>query len=280
MSVVADDLIVASEPVLLLRKDLRAAAESLGLKEVRYLVDLYYQMQDYRKASANQVRSLDAAQEPHMAITWAQGSMQRMEDDIKAMLDRYTMVEPTGMGAWAREIVGIGPVLSAGLLAHIEIERAPTVGHIWRFAGLDPTLSWDKGQKRPWNADLKVLCWKIGQSFMKTQNHSRDTYGKLYVQRKTIEQARNDSGELANQAAEKLERFKIGKTTDAFKAYSEGRLPPAHIDARARRWVVKLFLSHWWEEAYVRHHGTPPPLPYPISFQSHAHKIERPNPGS
>src|SRR5581483_161544 len=25
---------------------------------------------------------------------------------------------------------------------HIDIEKAPTAGHIWRFAGLDPTLRW------------------------------------------------------------------------------------------------------------------------------------------
>ena len=37
---------------------------------------------------------------------------------------------------------GIGPVIAAGLLANIDIKQAPTVGHIWRFAGLDPTNKW------------------------------------------------------------------------------------------------------------------------------------------
>lgn len=55
-------------------------------------------------------------------------------------------------------IHGIGPVISAGLLAHIDIHRAVTVGHIWRFAGLDPSVKWLKKTKRPWNAGLKVLC--------------------------------------------------------------------------------------------------------------------------
>jgi hypothetical protein len=44
------------------------------------------------------------------------------------------------------------------LLARIDIVKAPTAGHIWRYAGLDPTVRWNKGEKRPWNAGLKVLC--------------------------------------------------------------------------------------------------------------------------
>ena len=271
-----DDEEILTVPALPLRADLKKAAESLGVREVRYLVDLYYQIQDYRKAATNQQRALVEAAEPHLAIAWAGRAMLGMEGDIRAMLDRYTATEATGMGAWARSCIGIGPVLSAGLLAHIEIEKAPTVGHIWAFAGLDPTRTWDKGQKRPFNASLKVLCWKIGQSFMKMQNHPRDVYGRLYRERKAYEQQRNDTGDLAGQAAAKLERFRIGKDTDAHKAYSVGRLPPAHIDARARRWVVKLFLAHWHEEAYTRHHGLPPPRPYAIAFQDHAHKIECP----
>jgi hypothetical protein len=255
-----------------LRRDLREAAETLGLAEIRYLVDLYYQIQEYRKATGNQERALGEGGEPHLVLSWAFGTMEDMENTIKAVLDRYTQVESTGMGAWAREVVGIGPVLSAGLLAHLDIEKAPTVGHIWRFAGLDPTQSWEKGQKRPWNAALKVLCWKIGQSFVKVSNHPRAVYGHLYRTRKAYELERNQSGALAEQAAAKLARFKIGKDTDAYAAYSEGRLPPAHLDQRAQRWAVKQFLADWHGEAYRRHFGKEPPLPYPIAILGHAHQ--------
>ena len=151
---------------------------------------------------------------------------------------------------------------------------------MWRFAGLDPTLTWEKGQKRPFNAALKVLAFKIGESFVKVQNNDKDVYGKLFVQRKAFEAARNERGELADQAVAKLAKFKIGKDTDAYKAYSVGKLPPAHIHARARRWTVKLLLAHTWEEMYRRHYGKAPPLPYPVSHLGHAHKIERPNPTS
>ena len=82
-------------------------------------------------------------------------------------------------GRWARSIVGIGPIIAAGLLAHIDIKQAPTVGHVWRFAGLDPTLKWTTKTKRPWNGALKRLCWLIGESFTKVSNNPGDIYGKI-----------------------------------------------------------------------------------------------------
>lgn len=266
----------ATEPVALLRKDLKTAATLLDLHEVRFLVDFYYQMQQYRIASAAQTRTLAKEGQPHLVLDWVMGTMGHTEGVVRSVLDYYTRGESTGMGAWAREIVGIGPVISAGLLAHIDITQAPTVGHIWRFAGLDPTLEWGKGQKRPWNASLKVLAYKIGESFVKVQNHPRDIYGQVYAKRKVEERERNEAGLYADQAAAKMAKFKISKDTEAYRWYSDGKLPPAHIHARARRVAVKLFLAHFWEEWYVRHYGKEPPLPYAIAFLGHAHKIERP----
>lgn len=271
-----DDDEAPVEPVVLMRKDLRAAAATLGLREVRFLVNTYYQIQEYRKAAAAQVRGLTVAGDPNQAILWTEHTMRQMESDIKIMLDRYTATEPTGMGAWARSICGIGPVIAAGLLAHIDITKAQTAGAIWRYAGLEPSIVWEKGQKRPYNADLKVLCYKIGESFVKVQNRPQDYYGKLYAQRKALEQTRNEQGLFADQAREKLAKFKIGRDTDAYIWYSQGKLPPARIHARARRWAVKLFLAHYFEESYRRHYGTEPPVPYPIAHLGHVHRIEPP----
>jgi hypothetical protein len=50
-------------------------------------------------------------------------------------------------------------------------------------------------------------------------------------------------------------------------------LPPAHVHARARRWVVKLFLSHFHAEWFQKHYGKPAPLPYAIDILKHAHLI-------
>ena len=252
-------------------RDLKAAAQKMTADEARYLVDLYYQIQEFRKAAGNQVRSLTEP-EPGNLITGIFGSMDKVEGRIKRGLDYYTDTQP--MGVWAKSIVGIGPVISAGLLAHIKIERCKTAGSIWRFAGLDPTSEWKKGTKRPFNAALKRLCWLIGESFVKVSGNPKSVYGREYVKRKAYEETRNLSGDLADQAKAKLERFKIGHDTDAYKAYSTGLLPPAHIHMRAKRWAVKVFLCHYFEQAYRDHHGTEPPVLYSIAMLNHTHKIE------
>ncbi len=248
-------------------RDIANAAHTLSDDEARFLVDAYYMMQEDRKRAHNQVRALGESEEPNAVIAWLATQSETLENQVKRALDKYTEAHP--MGSWMREVHGIGPVLSAGLLAHIDIAKAPTVGHIWRFAGLDPTMKWNKGERRPWNATLKTLCWKIGQSFMKFSNDEACYYGHVYRKRKECEIANNDVLKYASQAAEGLKR--VGKTTDAHKHYSEGRLPPAQIDARARRYAVKLFLSHLHGEWYQRHFGVPAPLPYPIAILGHAH---------
>jgi hypothetical protein len=255
-----------------LRSDLaEALQDELGREEARYLVDLYYQMQEYRKATANQARAAAEADEPHRAISLILAEVDHLEQEIKRALDHWT--DQHHMGRWAKEQYGIGPVISAGLLAHLDISRAKTAGAIWRFAGLDPTAVWKKGQKRPYNASLKTLCWKIGDSFVKFKGREECFYGHLYEERKLIEVERNESGGNAEVAAKTLEERNI-KDKATIERYESGRLPDGRIDLRARRWAVKLFLAHWFEEAYREYHGEEPPAPYPIAHLGHAHRIE------
>jgi hypothetical protein len=146
------------EAVSKLSKDLKQASILLTRNEARYLVDSYYSMQEDRKRSGNQVRALDKSGEPHGTLSWFFDQSNTLESQIKGALQLWA--ENQIEGKWLMSITGIGPVISAGLLAHIDIEQAPTVGHIWRFGGYDPTVKWEKGKKRPWNASLKTLCVK------------------------------------------------------------------------------------------------------------------------
>lgn len=258
-----------------LTRDLKSGVATLTPKEARFLVDTYYTMQDYRIEAANQVRALSADGEPASVLTWLFDQMEALEGQVKSALDRWTNHQP--MGQWAKGVYGVGPVISAGLLAHIDITRAPTAGAIWRYAGLDPTAVWNKGEKRPHNARLKVICWKIGESFVKFSGRDECFYGQVYAQRKAEEQARNDAGLYADQAATVLSAKRIGKDTEAHKHYSGGKLPPAHIHARAKRYAVKLFLSHYHYRAYELHYGKPPADPYALAILGHVHMIQPPH---
>lgn len=206
-------------------------------------------------------------------MQWLLNQNSTLEKQVARALDAYSGSHKAGQ--WARAQKGIGPVIAAGLLAHIDIHKAETAGHLWSYAGLssNPNKEWKRGQSRPWNAQLKKLCWKIGESFVKVSGYDDAVYGKVYLERKALEQQKNDAGDYADQAAAKLEKFNIGKTTDAYKRYSQGKLPPAHIHARAKRYAVKMFLSHFWE-VWREIEGLPTPEPYAIAHMGHAHKIE------
>jgi hypothetical protein len=128
------------EAVTRLGKDIKKAAQTLSPFEARYLVDHYYSMQDNRIRSSNQVRELTKSEEPHQTIAWLADNAAVLERSIASALDAYSRASVVGM--WARSICGIGPVLTAGLLAHIDITKAPTAGHIWSFAGYNPTVTW------------------------------------------------------------------------------------------------------------------------------------------
>ena len=255
------------DPVSRLTRDLRDAARTLSTDEARFLVDAYYAMQRDRIRAGHQERTLNESGEPHDVMTWLAGQRETLENQIRRALDAYSAAQPAGV--WARSIVGIGPVIAAGLLCHIDIKQAPTVGHIWRFAGLDPSVTWDKGKKRPWNGSLKRLCFLIGESFVKVSNNKADVYGKVYVSRKAYEIARNEAGAFADQAAASLAAKRFGADTDARKNYEAGRLPPARIHLRAERYAVKLFLAHLHHVMHEIEFKRPPDKPYVLSDAAH-----------
>jgi hypothetical protein len=260
-------------PIEKLTQDLKKASRDLSPHEARYLVDLYYQIQEYRKRAANQNRSNET--EPNQLIDWIYEQMDKLEQNIRKAMDAYSDSHITGR--WAKSIHGIGPVISAGLLAHIDIHKASTAGKIWRFAGLDPTITWKKGELRPWNARLKTLCWKIGESFVKVSGSDKDFYGQLYLARKAKESELNESGHYREQAANIIASKRIGKDTKAIGFYSEGKLPPGHLHSRAKRWAVKMFLSHWHWVAYESEFNKKPPFPFVIEHMGHTDFTPPPN---
>lgn len=205
-------------PIASLSRDLRVAALTLGDREARFLVDFYYSAQDDRIRNAHQVRSLAKSGEPNDVLAWFLGQSEVFEKSVAAALDAYSQSRPEGI--WGRSIVGIGPIIVAGLMANIRVEKGSTVGQTWRFAGLDPTTVWEKKTKRPWNASLKRLCFIAGTSFVKFSNHPDDIYGKVYRKRRSYEVTNNDAGHLSEQARFTLENKNFSKDTEALAWYS------------------------------------------------------------
>lgn len=326
-------------------KNIKESVVGLTLPQVRYLVDAYYQMQDARVAMENQARSLiqgydstvDGAKDAHpLAIQWTSNAFRNDEAQIQKMLDVYTDSIP--MGRYLKSIMGIGPVLAAGLLAYLNIDKANHSNQFISYAGLNdnnnPWLgkagasalvkelktmfpnenpknlsddvfieicrrthrsfesvrkfsqvqekkthkgkgytTWESLQRYlampPYNQNLKTLCFLIGESFVKVSGKEKSLYGRLYRQRKAYETIKNENLEYADQAAKILQEKNIGKSTDAYKAYSKGKLPKAHIQARAKRATVKIFLSHVFDAMYYEKYRIDPPNPYVLEYMGH-----------
>lgn len=336
-------MLATLEAVNKLSKDIKQGGATLGKDEARFLVDTYYNMQDFRITTANQIRSITKSEteEPHETIAFFGDQFSTLESSIQKVLDVYTMSSP--VGRWCRSITGVGPVITAGLLAALNVEDRPTAGHFWSYCGINdnnrPWLGKVKSQeivdsvlkgkknkdiniedvteicrlskwrlntildtkdgkgnkifvkgdaykfdkdnlvkacsKMPYNKTLKILTWKLGESFVKVSNNPNDFYGKIYQERKALEQSKNERLEYKAQADAKVNR--VGKSTEAYKYYSQGMLPPAQIQARAKRYAIKIFLSHLHTVMYFDRYGVMPPKPFAIEHCGHAHYIEVPN---
>lgn len=135
-------------------KSVKESTVTVTDPEARFLVDTYYQVQAARISAANQIRSIvqgadDNADKVPQALSWVFENMKSQEVQIKAMLDFYTSNK--AVGYWLKEIIGIGPVLAAGLLSNFDFDKAPHYGNFVSFAGLnDYNNPWlgEKGSKK------------------------------------------------------------------------------------------------------------------------------------
>jgi hypothetical protein len=132
--------------------------------------------------------------------------------------------------------------------------------------------------RRPWNARLKTLLWKFASTQVRLHARSKGkgAYGTLYYTRKAYEIAKNEAGDYAETAATILKEKNYKKTTDAYKAYIQGKLPDAHIHARCLRWVAKVFVAHWHQVSFNLEYGVDPPRPWIIEHGGHDHYIDPP----
>lgn len=161
---------------------------------------------------------------------------QSMEDEVTAEIALAVKEHP--MWEWFERVKGIGPSLAGCLLAHVDIERATSISALWKYAGQGVTDGQSdrrtKGEKLPYNADLKRICYLIGTSFLKSGSPYRREY---------------------DEAKEFYQCTKPDWT-------------PKHIDYASRRKMVKLFLSHFWTE-YRTLRGLPLRAPYAMQVLNH-----------
>ena len=284
-----------------LRRDIRSGAVILADRAAQWVLGVYYDLQQFRISAGNRNWASEERGLPAEFMRLLRGDLLRLETSIKGILDAYAQSTP--WGRWATSLPGFGPIIGAGLSAFVDPEKFSTVGKVWKFFGLVPGLQWGKGQKRPFSLRAKVLAFHIAESIIR---QPKSPYRPLFDQRKALEWQRNLAGELADQARARLEARGAG---DVQRHWYQGRvdpewarqvlqsgrqfpqepqllpegqqgipmLPPGHIHARARRWVAKLVLSHFWEIRYWYTRGERAPLPWVIAHGGHVDYLPPPN---
>lgn len=247
-------------------------AYEIDASGVSRIVELYYDCQEHRKRHAAKHRT----EEFRDLDYWFEDWLTFGETLIQRKLQQWVETGAPAESKWAYEQYGIGPVLAAGLAAHIDVAKANSPSAVWRYAGLAP--GYDKrvkGEKLPFNGRLKTLCWKVGDSFVKFSGQEECFYGKIYREFKTEEVRRNESGHYKTTAAEEL-RSKNWKDDTITKArLLEGKLSDKHLDMKARRRAVKIFLTHYWEKGR-KARGLPVRPPYAKGVLGHDGIIEAP----
>lgn len=145
-----------------LTKDMKSylvSIKSVTRSEIRTLVNLFYQTQDNRKAIREQIRAIEQGRasglkdpdgqtqaefksdEDIAILNWTLKNMTVIENGLRASLK--FIVESRTEGRWLLDIVGVGPVLAAGLMGFLDITKANYGANFASYAGLNDN-------NRPW----------------------------------------------------------------------------------------------------------------------------------
>lgn len=170
-----------------------------------------------------------------------------------------------------------GPDISEDHVRFIAKSLALNPESVLKFSKKHGEITWKNligACKHPtYNPTLKQICIALGNTFINKPSFYQD----LYRYRYHWEKDKNDTGSYSKRAKEALGMFDYKHTTLAYKAYTKGMLPDGHIRAQAKRWAVKVFLSHYYVVDYYSHYGELPPDPYGLDVLDGTKKIHVPD---
>jgi hypothetical protein len=238
---------------------------------------------EMRKRHNLRISSIEGGKS-NLSATFEQEMMERMDLDGLIKSAKKTMIgygESVGpIWDWLRCIRGLkAGGETAKLLAQIDdIAKFDTVSKLWRFSGwavingeIDRLR---KGEKAPYNRDLKSICWIIAKLFIQHQT-------PLYVDEYYAEKDRQRR-EHPHIICTKCNGYGIQKGQkwfcgDCGQANTNHVLmfTPGHLDARAKRKMIKIFLCHLWLK-WREFEGLPISGPYVETVLHHEHIVAPP----
>jgi len=242
-------------------------------KHLRAMVDTYEAIQKERISAENRLRAMfqgvDETDPLRQSFFEKLTQLQNLEKAIARDIDKLLKREPV-YTEFLHHVKGIGALLSARLIA-LELDPHKNISSWWAYFGLTPNYYLvecengdkfmspkvpaqckycqakiknaefvneaprrKKGYKSFWNPHARKLVYLISTSFIKLGKYYREVY----------------------------------KTKKEAILKSDPNIQPIRADARARRYTVKLFLSHYYQ-ATCELNGIPYTLPYSIEILKH-----------
>lgn len=134
---------------------------------------------------------------------------------------------------WLKNIKGIAEITAAKLISYIDLEKSPTVSSLWRYCGLDAThikrkkgMSEKEAKKYGVPYLKKELLGVLADNFLRQRTPIyRDVYDRTKKKELKLMKEYGKGVELGD------------KTTVECRA---------HAHNRAKRKMIKIFISHYW----------------------------------
>lgn len=179
--------------------------------------------------------------------------MARMKDGSERWVSDPSLYPHEGAAKKARKELGI--------VEYLEQERHGIAcfdnpAKLWTYCGLNVVdgraVRREKGKKLQCSTIMKVLAWKLGETFVRCGRSYRQEYDRY----KARFQAQHPEEVLVEGTKRKL--------------YTKG-----HIHACSKRYVAKLFLAHTWQ-AWRELEGLPVVQPYALQYlQGQGHTTQK-----
>lgn len=160
------------------------------MNDLKLLTREFYEIQKFRKSLANRIGAYERIGIPLSYCPLGLEDIEGLEAKLKKHIEALLKPNPF-YNAWLKHVKGIGPLLSASLMAELgSPERFNTVGQLWACAGMhvvDGEAPRRKaGCKANWNPRLRMTLYKVASSFIKYDCYGRklyDEYKTYYIER-------------------------------------------------------------------------------------------------
>ena len=224
---------------------------------LRFLCENYYDIQKVRIGAGNQLTKFekDGIGDTPILREFVYNKLHSIEKKAERLI-KEELKEYSIWTEWLEGVSGIGPVLAGGLISWIEDPaKFATISKLWKYSGYHVVIDDDgvahapkkvRGQKVNWNPRLRTLCWKAGESFVKTGKGYRALYEQFRRFYETKYQAKyinKDGKELTEEQIDGWDTAKRKK--EGIELIDKKNMrTKLHRYNMAKRKTVKIFLAH------------------------------------